>query len=458
MRLSRIAVFVVVSASVACKSEQVLAQREARLVFAPPLVDLGDVAVGAEVIGAFDVDQVDGPDGEIRNVVVTNLVGDAFRYDGEDRIEVPHLSRIQLPIVFAPLEAGWFQASVQVVHDGIDEVALLAIRGHAVAADASLAPLAVDFGRVAPGSLGGSEVVITNRGTVPLHVTDLTFTHPAFSVGGGAPTDVAPGRDAVVPIRFAPTDDLPLVATLQVHTGEVALPVVSLRGNDCTGGLPDAYDVDQDGFTSCAGDCDDATADVHPGAVERVDGIDQDCDGLVDDGTAAFDDDGDGRSEDAGDCNDGAGGVGPDAVEVLGNGIDDDCDGVVDLGTTDLDVDGYDPAIGGDCDDGDPTVHPGAPELEDALDNDCDGTIDEGTPAFDDDGDGITEAAGDCDDARSATHPGAPELADWQDNNCDGGVDEGTVNADDDGDGYSEIGGDCDDADAAASPGLGSCP
>ena len=57
------------------------------------------------------------------------------------------------------------------------------------------------------------------------------------------------------------------------------------------------------------------------------------------------------------DCDDGDGGVYPGAAEVPYDGVDQDCDGA-DL--TDVDGDGHDALRvgGGDCADGDPSIHP----------------------------------------------------------------------------------------------------
>ena len=89
-------------------------------------------------------------------------------------------------------------------------------------------------------------------------------------------------------------------------------------------------DDDGDGYwkEDCAGsDCDDTDPDIYPGAPETADGLDQDCDDTIDEGTSAYDDDGDGYSEDEGDCDDEDPSVYPGADEILDNGIDEDCDG-----------------------------------------------------------------------------------------------------------------------------------
>ncbi|MFT5584635.1 MAG: hypothetical protein ACI9VR_002220 [Cognaticolwellia sp.] len=171
---------------------------------------------------------------------------------------------------------------------------------------------------------------------------------------------------------------------------------------------------DRDGDGVPAGvDCDDNNAGLFPGNPEVCDDKDQDCDGIVDEGSfldGYVDQDGDGV---------GAG----EPIQV--------CD-VFEQGFV------FD---GNDCDDGDPETFPGAQEACDGQDNDCDDAVDEGvdydTYYMDSDGDGYgdhaeqRDACGDppegyarnnqdCDDSDSGVNPGAEELCDGLDQDCSG--------------------------------------
>jgi hypothetical protein len=174
------------------------------------------------------------------------------------------------------------------------------------------------------------------------------------------------------------------------------------------------FDDDHDGYIASA-DCDDSNASIHPNAIEKCNGIDDNCNLETDEGaktTFYADNDNDtfgtlnsttlaciapeGYVGNSADCNDNNSGIHPGITELC-NGIDDDCNAAVDDGVqtvfyADIDDDGFgDPnnttmacslpadyvVNSSDCNDINAAINPSAQETCNGLDDNCDSNTDE---------------------------------------------------------------------------------
>lgn len=276
---------------------------------------------------------------------------------------------------------------------------------------------------------------------------------------------------------------------MRAHLSFLTAALVSIAGFaslvpacDDGGGAGDDADADGDGFPAKE-DCDDSEADVSPSGTEpcSCDGMDNDCNGKVDDFDCdlvcypPIDADGDGFEPPI-DCNDQDPNLNPNVVEPCecdkidqncsGDPHDFDCDLIC---YDDNDNDGYDTMT--DCDDGNGNINPGAQEdCEcDTVDQNCNGSLtdlpggDCMLTCMDGDGDGFFDGE-DCDDGDETVNPDAMEKCecDAVDQDCSGDpidfADECALTCPDaDGDGSPE-GPDCDDQNPDAEPGPGPEP
>jgi hypothetical protein len=321
----------------------------------------------------------------------------------------------------------------------------------------------------------GVELILKTTDTITLSYGLTTFDEVTWN-----PTDYPGGSGIALQLNADLTSDVDnddsaswCDATASYGAGDLGSP--DADNTDCD------LDSDGDGYDESV-DCDDEDAAVHPGATEVCDGIDNDCNSLIDDspsdGTTWYADiDGDyygdagntmdacsrpdGYRTNALDCDDADAAINPAAAETC-DGTDDNCSGDESDASDatawypDGDGDGYGDesspvmacgqptsfiADGSDCDDADPAINPAAAETCDGTDDNCSGDENDASDAltfyadldYDFYGDaGNTTAActrpsgyrtnsDDCDDSDNTINPGAEDICnDGIDQDCSG--------------------------------------
>jgi len=350
----------------------------------PRLVDFGHVWTGEEVVRYVEVSN--GGDGllELQPPTLSDNCDEAFSiaWSYPEGLELEPETSSLIELLFVPVDQSSAFCTVIVGSDDADNPEITVTLQGNTGVDPDNQPPTISLYSPEPGYMH------TNSDPLIVELQIFDVNQPAtsllckvksmFLMDGVSVANCKPSEDSGHVVVEVDTNNMPAgVDTLMITvtdasevTAYASVPVL-IRAD-----FPSSDD-DGDGFgdaeTGEMHDCDDQNPDVYPMSSELADGVDNDCDTLVDEGTVGYDDDGDTFSEDEGDCND-----------------------------------------------KDSSSYPGAPEMADHADNNCDGVVDEGTSLYDDDGDGYSEVNNDCDDSDFEVNPGALELCDGIDNNCNG--------------------------------------
>jgi hypothetical protein len=157
-----------------------------------------------------------------------------------------------------------------------------------------LGSAALVAGSAPPGSPIGARVFRFSRASLQsLWATDPAVAND-FCTGPGTPAACCTGLGAGTCSESVITFDgeFPADVANVDNRDTDGDGVLDLHDNSVAAWNPDQLDADGDGVGAVT-DCNDANASVHPGALEICNGIDDDCDGLVDEGPPGADLDGD---------------------------------------------------------------------------------------------------------------------------------------------------------------------
>ncbi|MFN8154237.1 MAG: MopE-related protein [Bacteroidia bacterium] len=280
------------------------------------------------------------------------------------------------------------------------ETVYIQVDGYGTGTNSAFALRIDDKGAAADASFSGLPATICENGAaVSLSAVTAGGTFSGSGVSGNSFDPAAAGAGFhTISYHLGGLDTC--VYTSQVI--EVIAPAYTYYGDadgdgygDGEASIQSCDAVAPSGYSADGTDCNDADVSINPGATETCNGIDDDCNGIVDNG---FDNDGDGYTSCNGDCDDNNASVYPGAAEVC-NGVDDDCNLLIDDGLTfityyaDVDGDTYGDAgntvstcngapagyvsDNTDCNDNNASANPAGTEVCNSIDDDCDGLIDE---------------------------------------------------------------------------------
>jgi hypothetical protein len=160
-------------------------------------------------------------------------------------IKIPASSNVVIQVAFTASATGARSASLVLTHNAPGSPSSIALSGTGTSPQFTVTPTQIDFGNQNLNQTSSPlSITITNTGTASGLISNITLSGAnsqnfAFTVAGGIPATVAPGKSLQVNVTFTPvtTTPVPLTATLTInHNAPMSPAIVTLKGTGTTPG------------------------------------------------------------------------------------------------------------------------------------------------------------------------------------------------------------------------------
>ena len=197
---------------------------------APASVNFGTVAVGASANQAIVLSNTGNAAVHISSFAVS---GTAYQVSGVTApMTINPASSVTLTSSFTPTTTGSATGSLTVASDATDSSLAISLNGTGAQAGVSVSPTTYNFGSIVQGQTKSQPFVLTNTGTAPLTISQISVSGGTFSVSGlTTPATVAAGGTASFNVLFAPSTSGSAAGTVTVTSNAPNSPsTIALTG------------------------------------------------------------------------------------------------------------------------------------------------------------------------------------------------------------------------------------
>jgi len=163
----------------------------------------------------------------IRSVAITGKNPSSFIQTNTCGSSVPPIDTCTITAIFDPLATGALTASLSIVSDATATPVYVTMSGTGQGAILNSNPASVQFGSQALGTPSVSELMLINRGNIPLTVYGVTVegANPAsFTSSNTCSSAIAAGGSCSMSVIFTPKSSGPLTADLKVVSNATGSP------------------------------------------------------------------------------------------------------------------------------------------------------------------------------------------------------------------------------------------